>query len=131
MPLSDRYLRDVVESCGVEVTAELGGLPLDLLSVIHVETLAAAEDALAVLEQRRQTLAPGDRRGLDALHRAGRRVRERAALVIRNQRARLLVRQEWEEIDNWFLVWLQNPELWSNWLQLRKKSAEFQDRFAV
>ncbi len=72
-PLSDRYLRDVVEACGVEVAAELGGLPRELLPLIHIETLAGAEDALAGLEQRRQSLDPADRAGLQTLQRAGRR----------------------------------------------------------
>ena len=129
--LTDRYLRDVVEACGVEVAPELGGLPLDLLALIHIETLAGAEAALEGLEQRRQSLVPGDRALLEALQRAGRRVREKASLVVRNARAHSLVRREWEEIGQWFLVWLQNPDLFANWLELRKKSAEFQARFAV
>jgi hypothetical protein len=128
--LTDRYLRDVVESGGVEVAAELGGLPHDLLALIHIETLAGAETALAGLEQRRQQGA-GDRFALEALQRAGRRVREKASLVIRNTRSHSLVRQEWEEIGSWFLIWLQNPDLFTNWLELRKKSAEFRSRFAV
>lgn len=126
--LTDRYLRDVVESCGVEVAADLGGLPPDLLPLIHIETLAAAETALTELDQRRQF---ADRAGLEALQRAGRRVREKAALVARNARAHPAVRAEWEEIGNWCLIWLQNPDLFANWLELRKKSAEFRTRFAV
>ena len=129
--LTDRYLRDVVESCGVEVAADLGGLPRDLLALIHIETLAGAETALAALEQRRQSLGPGDRATLEALQRAGRRVREKASLVVRNARTHSLVREEWEEIGSWFLIWLQNPDLFANWLELRKKSAEFRSRFAV
>lgn len=130
-PLTDRYLRDVVEACGVEVSPELGGVPLDLLALIHIETLAGAEDALAGLEQRRQSVVPGDRAGIEALHRAGRRVREKASLVVRNARVHPAAKLEWQEIDQWFLVWLQNPDLLANWLELRKKSAEFRSRFAV
>lgn len=129
--LTDRYLRDVVEACGVEVAAELGGLPRDLLALIHIETLSGAEDTLARLEQRRKSLDTADRTGLESLQRTGRRVREKASLVARNVRTNPLVRQEWEEIGQWFLVWLQNPDLFANWLELRKKSAEFRSRFAV
>lgn len=129
--LTDRYLRDVVEAYGVEVAADLGGLPRDLLELIHIETLAGAEAALAGLEKRRQALLPGDRAALEALQRAGRRVREKALLVARNAQAHQAVRDEWQEIGQWFLVWLQNPDLFANWLELRKKSAEFRSRFAV
>jgi hypothetical protein len=65
------------------------------------------------------------------LQRAARRVREKAALVSRNARVRPLVRQEWEEIGQWFLLWLQSPDLFVNWLELRRKSPEFRSRFAV
>lgn len=129
--LTDRYLRDMVEACGVEVAADLGGLPRDLLALIRIETLAGAEDALAGLEQRRQSIVPGDRAALDVLQRAGRRVREKASLVARNARAHQAVRLEWQEIGQWFLVWLQNPDLFAKWLELRKKSVEFRSRFAV
>jgi len=129
--ITDRYMRDVVESCGVEVAADLGGLPRDLVALIHIETLAGAEAALEGLEQRRQSLNSADRAALEGLQRAGRRVREKASLVARNTRTHSLIRQEWEEIGSWFLIWLQNPDLFANWLELRKKSAEFRSRFAV
>ncbi len=131
MRLTDRYLRHVVEVCGMEVAAELGGLPRDLLAMIHIETLAGAEAALGGLEQRRQSMIPGDRAALQDLQRAGRRVREKATLVARNGRVHPMARRQWEEIGSWFLVWLQTPELFANWLELRKMSAEFRSRFAV
>lgn len=129
--LTDRYLRDVVEACGIEVAAEFGGLPHDLLALIHIETLATAEASLTEIEQRRQSVGASDRAALEVLQRAGRRAREKALLVARNPRAHSLVRHEWQEIGQWFLVWLQNPDLFATWLELRKKSSEFRSRFAV
>lgn len=125
----DRYLRETVEEWGVEVAAELGGIPRDLLAMIHLETLFDAEIALQRLEERR--LASADRASRDVLIRAARRAREKSSLVARNSRVNPRLRAQWEEIAQWFVVWLQNPELFANWLELRKMSPEFRARFAL
>lgn len=33
------------------------------------------------------------------------------------------------EVAHWFAVWLQNPAIFSDWLVLRRESAEFRERF--
>lgn len=33
------------------------------------------------------------------------------------------------EISEWFRVWLETPNLFGQWLELRRSSAEFQDKF--
>lgn len=38
-------------------------------------------------------------------------------------------RQEANEISEWLRVWLQAPELFSDWLDLRRRSPEFRRRF--
>jgi len=39
-------------------------------------------------------------------------------------------REEAKEISNWLAVWLQGPELFSDWLDLRRRSPEFQKKFS-
>ncbi len=39
-------------------------------------------------------------------------------------------RLELSEIAEWFTVWLQTPDLFSQWLELRKATAEFKKNFA-
>jgi len=34
-----------------------------------------------------------------------------------------------KEVSNWLTVWLQSPELFSDWLDLRRRSPEFRERF--
>lgn len=120
--VSDRYLLDVVEKSGFRVAASLGGLPLDLLAVLDFHNLAGAEAAIQALEARRQSaLGDGDHESLQDCIRAGRRARERAALVARNPRVRPEVRAERQEISKWFVVWLQTPEAFPAWLELRKR----------
>lgn len=33
------------------------------------------------------------------------------------------------EVAQWLTVWLQNPQIFTDWLALRRESAEFRDRF--
>jgi len=39
-------------------------------------------------------------------------------------------RAEKEEIMQWFKVWLETPDAFFDWLEVRKASADFQKRFA-
>ena len=39
------------------------------------------------------------------------------------------VREQIKEISQWLTVWLQSPELLSDWLDLRRRSQEFRKRF--
>ncbi|MGH9873612.1 MAG: hypothetical protein ACRD9S_14280 [Pyrinomonadaceae bacterium] len=38
-------------------------------------------------------------------------------------------REQLKEISQWLNVWLQSPELFSDWLDLRRRSPEFRERF--
>ncbi len=38
-------------------------------------------------------------------------------------------REQAKEISQWLIVWLQAPELFSDWLDLRRRSPEFRKRF--
>ena len=39
------------------------------------------------------------------------------------------VREQQKEISEWLTVWLQSPELFSDWLDLRRRSPDFRERF--
>ena len=40
------------------------------------------------------------------------------------------VREQMKEISQWLTVWLQSPELFSDWLDLRRRSPEFRRKFS-
>jgi hypothetical protein len=122
--VSDRYLVATCEAAGYEVAADLGGVPAAFRALLEFDTLSGAEAALGELEARRGQAE-------DACRRAARRARDRAALIARNPRVHPRVRQEREEIAQWFTVWLQNPAVFSTWLELRKQSPEFLERFVL
>ncbi len=120
--VSDRYLLAVLEERGVEVDASLGGLPREFREIIAFDTLSGAAQAIAQLDARRAA-EPA------TCIRAARRARESAELVARNPRVNPGVRKEREEIALWFRVWMETPDVFASWLEVRMNSREFAERF--
>ncbi|MDM7997578.1 MAG: hypothetical protein QUT30_18045 [Acidobacteriota bacterium] len=52
--------------------------------------------------------------------------RQRAELISRNHRVRREKRLQKQEIAAWFKVWLETPDIFADWLALRKNTEEFQ-----
>ena len=55
--------------------------------------------------------------------------KQRAASLGASPRVSPEKRREKQEIAAWFRVWLETPDLFFDWLELRKQSEEFQDAF--
>ena len=53
----------------------------------------------------------------------------RAQMIAGNRRVAPQKRAEKEEIRQWFRVWLETPEAFFDWLELRKRAPEFVERF--
>jgi len=58
------------------------------------------------------------------------KVIKRAASLGASPRVSPEKRREKQEIAAWFRVWLETPDLFFDWLELRKHSEEFQRMFA-
>ncbi len=130
--ISDRYLLAVLEESGARVDRVLGGLDPELAALVRFDTLVGAEAALEQLEaRRRREREAGDQRVAEECRRAARRAREHAEMVARSRRVHPALRREREEVARWFAVWLETPDLFADWLELRKKSPEFRERFTV
>jgi hypothetical protein len=101
--------------------------------LLHFSTLAEAEATLRRLDAMwRESRAAGDpvasARAVRVLEIA-REGRRRAQMIAGNQRVAPEKRREKEEIRQWFRVWLETPESFFDWLELRKRSPEFIERF--
>lgn len=98
--------------------------------LLHFSTLEDAEMCLIRLDElRRKFHQAGDAEG-------GRRVIEvaqlgyrRAVMISRNRKVERAKRVEKEEVRQWFHVWLDDPDSFFDWLELRKQAPEFQQRF--
>jgi len=51
------------------------------------------------------------------------------SLQARNQLVAKEIREQVQEISNWLSVWINSPELFSDWLDLRRRSEEFTKKF--
>jgi len=68
----------------------------------------------------------GDGKGVEYCRQIALLGRHRAELISRNKRVRMEKRLQKQEMANWFRVWLETPELFDDWLALRKSTEEFQ-----
>jgi hypothetical protein len=57
--------------------------------------------------------------------------REEALLRARSKILEEEQRRQAKEISEWLKVWLQSPELFSDWLDLRRRSPEFRSKFKL
>ena len=55
--------------------------------------------------------------------------RRRAEMISRNHKVEAKKRAEKEEIAHWFGIWLETPDAFFDWLEVRKQSPDFVKRF--
>ena len=116
----DRYLVELAEAAGFPVARELGGLPADLRDRLHFHDFDAAEASLR--EMAREYAAAADRTRRQDCRRAVLRARDRLSALLRHPGLSAAKRAEKEEIASWFRVWLETPELFSDWIDLRRRA---------
>jgi hypothetical protein len=56
---------------------------------------------------------------------------QRARMIAGNKRVSPARRAEKEEIRQWFRVWIENPEVFFDLLELRKQAPEFVEKFGA
>lgn len=96
-------------------------------NLIRFSDFKQAETTFKNLENLRQKyLRKNDKDGLQRLKAKAQQGRERALMIGKNQNVKPEKRREKEEIAEWFKIWLEVPEIFAAWLNLRKKSADFQ-----
>jgi hypothetical protein len=55
--------------------------------------------------------------------------KRRAEMIARNRKVEAKKREEKKEISEWFRIWLETPEAFFDWMEVRKASPEFRDKF--
>ena len=131
-PVSRSYVLEVVSSTEIEVARSLGGLPVDLRRRVHV---GGEEDAAAsLIDLQREYQAARDARDSERARdvcRAVRQGKQRLRLILRRPSVSREKRAEKQELLEWFLVWLENPKLFSEWLGLRRRAREEAEPAAI
>lgn len=78
---------------------------------------------------RRKFSADKDKEGLRLVRETAIKGKQRASMIGNNSRVEANKRAEKTEIVEWFTIWLQSPEIFENWIELRTNSKDFKEKF--
>lgn len=98
--------------------------------LLHFSTLEEAEMCLVRLDELlRKFLIEQEAAAAERVREVARLGRRRAEMIARNHKVDALKRAEKEEVAHWFAIWLETPDAFFDWLEVRKASADFQKQF--
>jgi hypothetical protein len=132
---SPDYIVSVLEGAGLRVVWSTqsdteGRYEEEFADLLHFSTLAEAEMCLVRLDELLRKFAlEGERSAAERVREVARLGRRRAEMIARNHKVDAQKREEKEEISHWFAIWLETPEAFFDWLEVRKQSSEFKEKF--
>ena len=98
--------------------------------LLHFSTLEEAEMCLIRLDELfRKFSTESERHAVERVREVARLGRRRAEMISRNRKVDAQKRAEKGEIAHWFAIWLETPDAFFDWLEVRKQSPEFQKQF--
>jgi hypothetical protein len=99
-------------------------------NVLKFSTFEEAAASIRRLDNlRKQFRRKNDREGLRRVQQTVLKGKQRAQMIARNQSVNERKREEKAEMAEWFTVWLNQPEIFEDWLSLRLASKDFRARF--
>ncbi len=99
-------------------------------NVLKFADFAQATQSLRQLENlRREFARKKDQEGIRRVRELALKGKRRAQMIARNAAVSAAKRAEKTEIADWFTVWLQTPEIFQDWVHLRRRAPAFQQRF--
>jgi hypothetical protein len=114
-PVSESYLRDLLRETGLPFDQPYAG--------IRQHTFEELEQSLGeMLAVYRDANAAGDRERARYARRQVIAAKDRARFLANNPKTAAEKRAEKEEMAQWMLVWLENPEVFPAWAEARKKA---------
>jgi len=97
-----------------------------LEGILSFSTFAVTEDSLMRLEKLcREYQSVSDKKGVEYCRQIALLGRRRAERISRDKRVDPLKRLQKREIADWFRIWLETPDIFAQWLALRKTTKEF------
>ncbi|HEX8638509.1 MAG TPA: hypothetical protein VF692_10630 [Pyrinomonadaceae bacterium] len=78
---------------------------------------------------RQKFLREKDKEGLRLVRETALKGKNRASMIAKNPKVDEKKRGEKAEIAEWFTIWLQSPEIFENWIELRRGSRDFKEKF--
>lgn len=98
--------------------------------ILHFKTLKDAEVSLTRLDELlRRFKAHGELAAMERVREIARLGKRRAEMISHNRKVEARKREEKKEIAEWFRIWLETPDTFFDWLEVRKASPEFTEKF--
>ncbi len=132
---SSDYIVSVLEEAGLRVVWSTqsdteGRYEEEFADLLHFSTLDEAEMCIVRLDELlRKFLLEGEKAAAERAREVARLGKRRAEMIARNHKVDSQKRAEKEEIGRWFTIWLETPDAFFDWLEVRKQSAEFVKQF--
>jgi hypothetical protein len=132
---SSEYITDVLKDAGFKLLLTLQEDAEDQYEeefedILHFTTLQDAEVSLMRLDElMRRFQSHGEKAAVERVLNVARLGKRRAEMIARNQKVQAQKRAEKEEMASWFRIWLETPDAFFDWLDVRKQSPEFQNKF--
>jgi hypothetical protein len=129
------YIADVLKSAGWKVLTTLQEeaeeqYEEEFEDLLHFKTLEDAEVSIMRLDELiRKFRAHAEHAAVERVLGIARLGKRRAEMISRNQKVEPQKRAEKVEIANWFRIWLETPEAFFDWLDVRKQSPDFKSKF--
>jgi hypothetical protein len=130
------YIAEVLKSAGMKVTLLVQEEAEDQFEeefedLLHFKTLQDAEVSLMRLDElMRRFRAHGEKAAVERVLEIARLGKRRAEMIARNHKVEPHKRAEKVEIASWFRIWLETPDAFFDWLDVRKQSPEFRATFS-
>jgi len=129
------YIAEVLQSAGWKVVLTQQEEAEDHFEeefedLLHFKTLSDAEVSLMRLDELlRRFRAHEETAAAERVLQIARLGKRRAEMIARNHKVEAHKREEKEEIAGWFRIWLENPDAFFDWVEVRKQSPEFRGKF--
>ena len=129
------YIADVLKDAGHKVLLSMQEeaeeqYEEEFEDLLHFKTLEDAEVSIMRLDElMRKFRDQGEKAAVQRVLEVARLGKRRAEMISRNHKVEPQKRAEKVEIANWFRIWLETPDAFFDWLDVRKQSPEFQEKF--
>ena len=129
------YIADVLKSMGwkMQLTEREEAeerFEEEFEDILHFKSLQDAEVSLTRLDELlRRFRVHGEKAAVDRVMEIARLGKRRAEMISRNPKVEAHKREEKKEIGEWFRIWLEAPDTFFDWLDVRKAAPEFKEKF--
>src|SRR5277367_6120435 len=129
------YIADVLKQAGFKVLLSLQEEAEDQYEeefedLLHFKTIEDVEVSIMRLDElMRKFRVHGENAAVERVLGIARLGKRRAEMISRNHKVEPHKREEKVEIATWFKIWLETPDAFFDWLDVRKQSPDFKARF--